>query len=236
VKAGEQRTEVLRTDGEHRRQADRRVHRVAPPDPVPELEHVHGVDAELGDFRGIGRDGYEVVGDRLALAAKTPQRPRASGLSVGHRFECRESLRRNDEQRFGRIEIADGFDEIGAVDVGDEPKRHGALAVRLQRFIGHHGPEVGAADADVDDVADALTGVSLPDAAANAVRKVARAIEHRVDLRHDVLPIHSHGGALGRTQRGVQDSSILGDIDALAAEHGIDALAQARLLREPQQQ
>jgi hypothetical protein len=34
----------------------------------------------------------------------------------------------------------------------------------------------------------------------------------------------------------VQDSPILGDIDALATKHGIDALAQSRLVRELQQE
>ena len=46
-----------------------------------------------------------------------------------------------------------------------------ALAVVPQRLVGHDRPEVGAADADVDDVADALAGVALPRAAADAVRR-----------------------------------------------------------------
>ena len=46
VEAGEQLGEVVGTDRDHRRQADRRVHRVAAADPVPEAEHVRGVDAE----------------------------------------------------------------------------------------------------------------------------------------------------------------------------------------------
>ena len=60
VKAREQRTEMLVSDGNHGRQPDRRIHRVTPPDPVPEPEHVRSVDAERGHALGIGRDGNEV--------------------------------------------------------------------------------------------------------------------------------------------------------------------------------
>ena len=42
--------EAVGPDGDHQRQADRRVDRVAAADPVPEPEHVGGVDAELRDL------------------------------------------------------------------------------------------------------------------------------------------------------------------------------------------
>ncbi len=45
--AGEELPEVVRADGDHQRQPDRRADRVPPADPVPELEHVRRVDAEL---------------------------------------------------------------------------------------------------------------------------------------------------------------------------------------------
>ena len=70
VKAVEHGAEVLRADGEHRREADGRVHRIAPADPVPEAEHVRRVDAELGHLAGIGRDGDEVPRHGLRIVAK----------------------------------------------------------------------------------------------------------------------------------------------------------------------
>ena len=42
--------------------------------------------------------------------------------------------------------------------------------------------------------------------------------------------------ALGRAQRDVQDGAVLGDVDLVAAEHGVDARAQAGLLGQLQQQ
>ena len=41
-------------------QPDGGVHRVAPADPIPETEHVVGVDPERRDLGGVGRHGDEV--------------------------------------------------------------------------------------------------------------------------------------------------------------------------------
>jgi hypothetical protein len=40
---------------------------------------------------------------------------------------------------------------VGGVDVGDEAALQAVLHVGLERLVDHHGAEVGAADADVDD-------------------------------------------------------------------------------------
>ena len=106
----------------------------------------------------------------------------------------------------------------------------------LQRLVGHDGAEIGAADADVDDVADPLAGVALPVAAAHAVGEGGHLVEHGMDLRHDVLAVDEDRGVARRAQRHVQHGALLGDVDLLAAEHGVDALAQARLFGELEQQ
>ena len=99
------------------------VHRVASADPVPELEHVGGIDAERADGRGIGRDRDEVLRDRRLAAAEAAQQPRPRGTGVGHGLQRREGLGRHDEERRRRIEITDRFAKIGAVDVRHEPER-----------------------------------------------------------------------------------------------------------------
>ena len=113
--------ERVGADRDHRREADRRVHRVAAADPVPEAEHVRGVDAERGHLLGVRRDGDEVPRDRR-LVAERRQRPLAGRARVRHRLERREGLRRDDEQRLGRVEVAGRLGEVGAVDVRDEPE------------------------------------------------------------------------------------------------------------------
>ena len=55
------------------------------------------------------------------------------------------------------------------------------IFVCLQRLVGHHRPQVGAADADVHDVANPLAGVAFPLAAPNTFGEVRHPVEHFVD-------------------------------------------------------
>src|SRR5256885_927724 len=75
-----------------------RVQGIAPADPVPEAEHVRGVDAELGYLPRVRRDGHEVLGDRGGIA-KLAQHPVARRPGVRQRLEGPEGLRRDDEKR-----------------------------------------------------------------------------------------------------------------------------------------
>ena len=87
------------------------------------------------------------------------------------------------------IEVVGRLGEVGAIDVGDEAEGHRAFAVMPQRLVRHYGSQVGAADADVDDVADALSGVALPCAAADAIGEIRHLVEHGMNLRHHVLAV-----------------------------------------------
>ena len=89
-----------------------------------------------------------------------------------------------------RIEIAGGFHEIRAVNVGDKAESHGTIAVILQRLVGHNRPKVGAADPDIDDIPYAFAGVAFPAAITDAPGKIGHLVEHGMDLRHDILAIH----------------------------------------------
>ena len=90
-------------------------------------------------------------------------------MGVGKSLEGCESLRTDDEQGFCWIEIPCGFREIGAVDIRDKAECDIPLAIMAQRFVGHHWAEVGATDTDVDDIANTLTGIPLPFAAADSM-------------------------------------------------------------------
>jgi hypothetical protein len=59
----------------------------------------------------------------------------------------------------------------------------------FQRFVRHNRPEVGAAYADVNDIAYDLTGVAPPFAAAEAVGEISHLVQHRMNLRHHVLAV-----------------------------------------------
>src|SRR5262245_66392877 len=104
-----------------------------------------------------------------------------------------------------------------------------------QCFVGHYRAEVGTADADIDDVTDALTGVSLPLTAADAVGEVRHLVEHCVNMRDDVLAIDDNRCSPWCTQGDVQHSAILGDVDFVAPKHRVNAGAQTAQLSHDSQ-
>ena len=235
VKPFQHGAKLRRPDGEHQRQANRRVHRIAPADPVPEAEHVGWGDAELRDPLGVGRYGHEVPG-HSALVAKLRHTPGTRCFGVGQCLQRGKGLRADDEQRFGSIQTACRLDDVGGVDVRDELATQIALAVVLERFVPHHRPEVGAADADIDDVPDAFAGVPQPDAGAHRVGECGHAIENRLHLGHDVDAIDDEARAGWSAQRRVQGRALLGRVDRIAAEHRVDSRAQAAAVGESEQQ
>ncbi len=73
VEPGQQVVEALGADRQHRGQTDRRIHRVPASHPIPEDEHVRGVDPEPGNFLRVGRDGDEMPGDRSLVTTDSVQ-------------------------------------------------------------------------------------------------------------------------------------------------------------------
>ena len=131
-----------------------------------------------------------------------------------------------------RVEAARGLGQVGGVDVRDEAQVEVALAVVAQRLVRHHRAEVGAADADVDHVADALAGVAAPRAVAHPVGERGHAVEHVVHAGHHVDAVHHDRLASRGAQRHVQHGAVLGGVDPLAAEHRVDLLAHAAFVRQ----
>ena len=60
--------EVVGTDREHDGKSNRGPERVSSTDPVPELEHVGGIDSESGDGGSIGRESDKVLRNVLLLS------------------------------------------------------------------------------------------------------------------------------------------------------------------------
>ena len=199
VDAGQQLGEPLRADRDHERRTDRGVHGVAAADPVPEAERVVGVDAEVGHLVERGRDRHEVLRDRLllVLAREPVEQPRLAQPGVGQRLESPEGLAGDDEQRGGRVQPGERRGRIGGVDVADEPALQPGLAVGLQRLVGHHRPEVGAADADVDHGADPLAGDAGPGAGAHPVGELVDPAQHLVDVGTTSCPSTSRRASSG---------------------------------------
>ncbi len=231
MKARKHRLKVLRTGSDHGRKTDRRIHRIAPADPIPEPEHIRGVDAKSRHFTRIRGDGDKVPRNRFFIAqgreTPFPRRPR-----VEHCFESRECLRRDDEQRLFGIQIVRGFREIGSIDVRDETKCQVTLAVITERFIRHYGTKIGAADADIDNVANRFSGVTSPGSAADLACERAHPVENLVNLRRHVFPIGENGLIAWGPQRYVQHGALFRHVDFIAAKHRVDALTQTALPRQ----
>src|SRR5712691_2485216 len=119
MEARQHLAKAVGANSDHQGKANSRVVGVAAADPVPELEHVGGIDAELLHLLGICGDGDEMPGNRL-LAAQGLDTPGTSRTGVGERLLRGEGFGANDEERLCRVEITDGFHELVAVNVGDE--------------------------------------------------------------------------------------------------------------------
>src|SRR5271166_4967502 len=100
----------------------------------------------------------------------------------------------------------------------------------LQRLVGHDRAEVRASNTDVDNVANALTSVAFPAAAANAVAEGGHLVEDGMDCGNDVFAVHNDRFALGRAQGHMQHGPLLSDIYLVPAEHGVYPSPETRFL------
>jgi hypothetical protein len=74
--------------------------------------------------------------------------------------------------------------------------------------------------------------MAFPCTASDTIGKVRHLVEHGVDLGYDVLSIDDNGRSDRRAQCHMQNRALLGRIDLVSAEHGVDAAAQPGLLSE----
>ena len=231
--AREDTLEHVHADDERERQPNRRPQRVTTTDPVPEAEAEVGTNTEIVHgfvIRGCGnevilhRDFVELLNDPLTRRFR-----------VGHRLERRKGLRTNNEQRRFSIKLALQIGKLRAVDVGHAVKAHAVTPVGLQCAARHDRPKIRAADADVHDVGQALSRTALDLAAMHIIDKRLHAREHFPDLGHAGRFQRNRVGNF-RPQRTVQYGAILGLVNALTREHGLDRRGHGGLLRELHQQ
>ena len=155
--------------------------------------------------------------------------PRCRQVGVGHRLERGEGLRRNDEERGGRIEAIEGDLEIGAVHVGHETSFEVDVDGAPKCEGGHLGSEEGAPDADVDHVGDPLAGGTNPGTRANLVAEGSHGIEHRVNVGCDVMAVDHERRPLREPKGSVDHPAILRGVDPLTGEHCVSPLLESDL-------
>ena len=197
-------------------QADRRPQGETPPHPVPEFKHLVGVDAEGGDFFGVGGDGNKMGAD--GVFAQGPGQPVAGRFCVGQGFLGGEGLGDDNEQRRFRIKAQQGFRQMGGIDVGDMVDGHIGAPVGRQGLRHHGRTEVGPADADVDDVGKGLARVPGAGPAVDGPDERPHFVEDGVDRRHDVFAINPNRRIQPVAERPVEDGAVFRCIDRLAVE------------------
>lgn len=153
-------------------------------------------------------------------------------MRIRHRFERCERLGADDEQGLFSIQVPRGLDEVGAIHIRDEAKREIALGVILERLVCHHGTQIGAADTDVNYIANRLARMPFPVAAANLGGKRSHPGEHCMDFGNYILAIEQDLFALWSPQGHVQNGPPLGDVDLFTCEHGLDVPAKTGLFRK----
>ena len=110
-------------------------------DPALEAEHVLLVDAELGHLGLVGRQGDEMLGD-VGLLLGRFQKPALGGVGVRCRLRGREGLGGDQEKGRLGIGLAQGFGDVGTVDIGDEVQGQASVAIGLQRLGDHDGTSI----------------------------------------------------------------------------------------------
>ena len=169
--------------GDHRRQPDRRVHRVPAADPVPESEHV----ARCRCRRPPPASALVDTATKCRLMARSsPSASSAHWRAVRALVIVSSVVKVFDEtmnsvSAGSRSRVASAKSVPSTFDT--KRKRQVARAVVLQRLVGHDRTEIGAADPDVDDGAHAPAGVPAPAAVPDLVGERRHPIEHLVHVR-----------------------------------------------------
>ena len=233
MRAGQQLLEIIKTNRQRNRQTDRRPQGITATDPIPELEHVGGIDTECRDRAGVGRQRSKVLG-HMRLPGGALQEPLTGAQGVGHGLLRGEGLGGHQEQRGLGIQTLQRFGDMSAIHVRNKVHVQ-VIFVRL-KCLGHHvRTQVRTTDTDIHHIGDRFAGVTGPLPADHFVAKRFHLSQYRINLRHHVLTIDHNWRVATVTQRHVQHRPIFGAVNFVPTEHGGNRLWQLGLVRQRQQ-
>ena len=198
VEACEEVSEALGANRDGQGGTDSGIHGVAATHPAPEAEGVTRVDAEVSDLiQGCGH-GDEVLSDRLLLRGlvsddaaltQTIEQPRAHNLRIRDGLERRERLGRHDHEGRLGVQVLRGLARVGGINVRDKAALQALLHVGLEGLVRHDGTQIRAADADVDDRLNGLTGDAHPLARTDAASESVNLVQHSMHVGDRVLAV-----------------------------------------------
>mmetsp|Transcript_5854 Transcript_5854/g.8860 ORF Transcript_5854/g.8860 Transcript_5854/m.8860 type:complete len:329 (-) Transcript_5854:328-1314(-) len=214
---------VVQRQGHH---PHRRAHTEAASDPVPEAEHVVGINAELLRLiQGRGHCRQMLTKHHTWIHSGNPlQEPVLQGAGVKHGLCCGEGLRHNHNQCGFWVHPFGGAGDVDGVDVRQEfegaPLRGPFRRFFFLQGLEHKlGSEVAPADANGDDGLEGLTRAALPLATADFLGEGLDLGQHLVDVRHRVAPVDHHRRSSSSAQGKVAHSSVFSVVDVLSIEH-----------------
>ena len=155
-------------------------------------------------------------GDRIL--AQFGGKPGAGAFGVGQGFGGGEGLRADDEQGFRGVEGVGQIVQFLAIDRGDKMAVHPGVAEIVQGLVSHGGAEIGAADADVDDLAQGFAAAAGVFALVDRIDELRDALEFGVYGRHHVFAIDAVVVVRRRAQGHVHRGAVFGVVERLAGE------------------
>ena len=143
--------------------------------------------------------------------------PRAGGIR--HRLLGGEGLRRDTEKRGFRINHAQHFGEMRAIDIGDEVHGSSRHLIRLQSLRHHHRTKVRTADADIDHGGERLARRTLAFARDDRIGERLHTLAHIFDQRHHILAIDEISAIPPVPKSGVKYRAVLRRVDRRTRKH-----------------
>eukprot|EP00128_Syssomonas_multiformis_P005248 Colp12_sorted_trinity150504_noHs@27928 len=226
---------VIHADAASDGEADGAPERVATANPVPESEHVHGVDAELHTLGLVGGERNKVLGNSCRVLSRLKE-PCLGRGGVCDGLLGSESLGGNDEQSSLGVELAENLGKVGTIDIAHKVNIQVTLRERLESLRDHDWSEIRTADTNVNDVSNGLAGVSLPGARANSLSECSHLGENSIHVGHDVLAIDKDGTVGTVAESYVKDSAALSEIDLLTSKHLITPFLKTSLTGKIQEE
>ena len=120
------------------------------------------------------------------------------------------------------------------IDIRHEVQAWSHSRIGCKRFAHECRAEVGAADADVDDVGEGAVAAAAARPAPDFRAEPPHCGAHVLHVSYDIPAVERD--RLARTQRRVQCRAVLCGVDPLAAKKTLDPLRQCALARQHEQQ
>ena len=109
------------------------------------------------------------------------------------------------------------------------------VMIGCQRKAGHHGPQIGPANADIDHIADRLARRPRNRARTHTVDKSKQSGQFAMHIADHIMPVEHDRGRGRLPQGGMQHRAVFGIVDALCGKHVIAQFLDTGCARQSQQ-